>query len=262
MSELNTRLIELLSAADRILVFTGAGMSTGSGIADYRGPQGQWKTRDPVYFQDFMNGHEARVEYWDQKLETWPGIRDALPNPAHLAIAELENADKVLLVTTQNIDGLHEKAGTSRRRLVEVHGTNLKVECMSCHELSEPDDHFEAFDRTHEPPVCPTCNGWLKPATISFGQSLKDHDLTRAFTAAGDADLVLALGSSLTVQPAASIPLLAVERGTPYIIINRGVTDHDGLAGLTLRIDGDVVEELPPAVASAIGSPQGCHTSN
>jgi NAD-dependent deacetylase len=158
----------------------------------------------------------------------------------------------VLLVATQNIDGLHEKAGTSRRRLVEVYGTNLKVECMSCHELSEPDADFEAFGRTGEPPVCPTCSGWLKPATISFGQGLKDGDLSRAFDAARGADLVLALGSSLTVQPAASIPLLAVEGGTPSVIINRGVTSHDGLAGLTLRIEGDVVEELPPAVASAI----------
>lgn len=252
MSHPNPSLVGLLSAAERILVFTGAGISTGSGIADYRGPQGQWKTREPVYYQDFMRRNEARAEYWDQKLETWPGIRDALPNSAHLAIVELEEADKVLLVVTQNIDGLHEKAGTSRSRLVEVHGTNLKVECMSCHEMSEPDAHFEAFERTREPPVCERCGGWLKPATISFGQSLNEHDLGRAYAASRETDLVLALGSSLTVQPAASIPLLAVERGTPYVIINRGVTEHDGIAGLTLRIDGDVVVELPAAVEAAI----------
>ena len=245
MSTPNPQLVELLAACERILVFTGAGISTGSGIADYRGPQGQWKTRDPVYFQDFMRRHDARIEYWDQKLETWPSMRDARPNAAHLAIAELEAAGKVLLVATQNIDGLHEKAGSSLDRLIEVHGTNLKVECMSCHEMSEAERHFAAFERTNEPPVCPSCNGWLKPATISFGQSLRDHDLTHAFTAAREADLALALGSSLTVQPAASIPLCAAERGIPYIIINRGVTEHDDLTGVTLRIDGDVVEELP-----------------
>ncbi len=252
MSTPNPQLVELLAACERILVFTGAGISTGSGIADYRGPQGQWKTRDPVYFQDFMRSHDARVEYWDQKLETWPSMRDALPNAAHLAVAELEQAGKVLLVATQNIDGLHEKAGTSLTRLVEVHGTNLKAECMSCHEMSEVEQYFASFERTKEPPKCATCNGWLKPATISFGQSLRDHDLTHAFTAAREADLVLALGSSLTVQPAASIPLCAAEGGTPYVIINRGVTEHDGLTGVTLRIDGDVVEALPPAVEAAL----------
>jgi len=252
MTQPNPRLVELLAAADRILVFTGAGISTGSGIADYRGPQGQWKTREPVYFQDFMRRHDARVEYWDQKLETWPAMRDARPNAAHQAVAELENAGKVLLVATQNIDGLHEKAGTPRDRLVEVHGTNLKAECMSCHEVGEIEEHFVAFERTREPPVCTSCRGWLKPATISFGQSLRDDDLRRAFTAARDADLVLALGSSLTVYPAASIPLHAVERGTPYVIVNRGLTEHDRIAGLTLRIDGDVVEELPAAVEAAL----------
>jgi NAD-dependent deacetylase len=252
MKEPNRHLVDLLTAAERILVFTGAGISTGSGIADYRGPQGQWKTRDPVYYQDFMSRHEARVEYWDQKLETWPSMREAEPNAAHLAVAELEQAGKVLLVATQNIDGLHEKACTSLDRLIEIHGTNLKVECMSCHEMSEAGRHFAAFEQSNEPPICESCNGFLKPATISFGQSLRDHDLTHAFTAAREADLVLALGSSLMVQPAASIPLCAVERGTPYIIINRGITEHDELAGVTLRIDGDVVEELPPAVKAAL----------
>lgn len=254
MSQANPRLVELLADASQILFFTGAGISTGSGIGDYRGPQGVWKVRQPVYFQDFMSSHAARVEYWDQKLEVWPQIRDAEPNATHRAVARLEQAGKVLLVATQNIDGLHEKAGTTRQRLVELHGTNLKVECMSCHELSDPDAHFAAFDETREPPLCPACSGFLKPATISFGQSLVEQDLRRAFAAAEEADLVFSLGSSLAVHPAASIPLAAARSGAPYVIINRGVTEHDGLQGLTLRLEGDVSELLPPAVDAALGA--------
>jgi NAD-dependent deacetylase len=213
-----------------------------------------WKTRDPVYFQDFMARDAARVEYWDQKLETWPSIRDAHPNPVHLAVAALETAGKLTLVVTQNIDGLHAKAGSSRQRLVEVHGTNLEVECMRCHDLTDPAEHFATFARTRLAPSCARCGGWLKPATISFGQSLRRDDLDRAMAAAYRCDLVLALGTSLTVHPAASLPLLAAERGVPYVIVNRGVTDHDELPVVTLRLDGDVVELLPPAVAAALAS--------
>jgi len=246
------RLAGLLTAADKILFFTGAGISTGSGIADYRGPQGQWKTKEPVYFQDFMASEAARREYWDQKLETWPEIRDALPNPAHRAIAELEAENKVLAVVTQNIDGLHEKAGTSLERLVELHGTNLKVECMSCHAMTDPEPHFELFASSRRPPDCSACGGYLKPATISFGQGLNEESMRRAMAASMATDLVLALGSSLSVQPAASIPLLAAQRGVPYAIINRGVTEHDAYEVVTLRLDGDVTEILPAAVAASL----------
>ncbi len=245
-------LVALLRGARDILVFTGAGISTGSGIADYRGPSGVWKTKRPVYFNEFMSDHAARVEYWDQKLETWPGMRDAAPNPAHDAITRLEGAGKVLMVVTQNIDGLHAKAGTSRARLVELHGTMLEVECMGCHRMSDAGPHMERFASDRQPPLCEQCGGYLKPATISFGQSLRSDDLNRAFAAAQQADLVLALGSTLSVHPAASVPLMAVERGARYAIINRGVTEHDGLAGVTLRLDGDVSEILPPAVEECL----------
>jgi NAD-dependent deacetylase len=252
VAEPDVQLTQLLVEANKILVFTGAGISTSSGIGDYRGPQGAWKVKQPVYFQDFMSSHEARVEYWDQKLETWPQIRDAEPNATHHAIARLEAAGKMLLLATQNIDGLHEKAGTTRERLVELHGTNLKVECMSCHDMLEPEAHFQAFAETRQPPACNACGGYLKPATISFGQSLKDADIQLAFAAAREADLTLALGSSLAVQPAALIPLAAAQSGAGYAIINRGKTEHDGRSEVTLRLDGDVTEIVPPAVDAAL----------
>jgi NAD-dependent deacetylase len=245
------RLVEILKPARHILVFTGAGISTGSGIPDYRGPQGIWKTRQPVYYDEFMSSETARIEYWDFKLETWELYRTALPNPAHMAIARIEAAGRVEAVVTQNIDGLHELAGTSRAKLVEIHGTDRWIACQSCGALSEPEAHFKAFVQTRKPPRC-HCGGFLKPATISFGQSLREEDLQRAALAAQRADLVLALGSTLSVYPAAHFPLAAAERGIPYAIINRGETEHDNHPNLTLRIEGDVTSILPPTVDAAL----------
>ncbi|MCH2252682.1 MAG: Sir2 family NAD-dependent protein deacetylase [Vicinamibacterales bacterium] len=246
-------LVQLLRDADRILVFTGAGVSTGSGIRDFRGPTGVWTERQPVYFQDFMSSAAARIEYWDQKCQAWPSFRDAEPNAVHTAIADLERAGKLAMVITQNIDGLHSRGGTSAERLVELHGTNAAIECMSCHARSTPDSHMQSFSDTRQPPVC-GCGGYLKPATISFGQNLDPDDLARAAAAVQETDLVVALGSTLSVHPAAGFPLAAAQRGVPYVVVNRGVTDHDGHSAVTLRLDGDVVELFPPAVAEALAA--------
>jgi len=252
MQQTDGELVSFLRDAERILIFTGAGISTGSGIPDYRGPTGVWKTRQPVYYQDFMESEGSRIEYWDYKLEGWESFRDAKPNAVHHAAVNLEKAGKLLMVVTQNIDGLHPRAGTSDECLVELHGTNLAVECQSCWQRSEPESHFAEFKRTRLAPRCPQCGGYLKPATISFGQNLRQEDLHKAARAAQQADLVIALGSTLSVHPAASIPLMAAERGAPYIIINRGPTDHDRHPAVRLRLEGDVVEIFPPAVDAAL----------
>ena len=244
-------LVEHLRAAERILVVSGAGVSTASGIPDFRGPGGVWTRRRPVYYDEFLASDAARVEYWDFKLETWEIYQQARPNDVHHAIVALERARKILSVVTQNVDGLHRRAGTSLEALVELHGTDRLVECQTCHATSDPAPHFEHFKTTRRPPSC-TCGGVLKPATISFGQSLRPGDLARAAAAAVKADLVLALGSTLSVYPAASIPLLAAGRGTPYIIVNRGPTDHDAHPAVTLRLEGDVTAIFPPAVEAAL----------
>jgi NAD-dependent deacetylase len=241
-----------LRLAHRIVLFTGAGISTNSGIPDFRGPQGVWKTRAPVYYHDFMRSEKARIQHWDYKLEGWPAFRNAQPNAVHQAAAELERRGKLLMVITQNIDGLHRRAGTTDARLIELHGTNSFVECQSCHELSDPEPHFQKFAETRKAPLC-ACGGYLKPATISFGQNLRPEDLRRAEEAALEADLVIALGSTLSVYPAAAVPLLAAETGTPYIIINRGETEHDDRSEVTLRLEGDVGEIFPQAVTRALG---------
>jgi NAD-dependent deacetylase len=248
------RLVERLRASRSILVVCGAGVSTASGIPDFRGPGGVWTRRRPVQYDEFLASEAARVEYWDYKLETWEIYQHARPNAVHHAIVALERAGKIVAVVTQNVDGLHRRAGTSPDVLVEVHGTDLLVECQTCHAASDPAPHFAHFKTTRRPPCC-ACGGPLKSATISFGQSLRASDLERAAAAAVKADLVLALGSTLSVYPAASIPLLAAERGAPYIIINRGATGHDDHACVTLRLDADVTAIVPPAVEAALASP-------
>jgi NAD-dependent deacetylase len=245
-------LADHLRVSNKALLFTGAGISTGSGIPDFRGPQGVWTRRQPVYFQDFMTSEAARIEHWDYKLEGRDAFRAARPNAVHQAIVRLEQAGKLRAVITQNIDGLHGLAGTSADRLIELHGTNALIECQSCHQRSDPAPHFENFRANRRPPLC-ECGGFLKPATISFGQNLDSAELDRASEAAAEADLVVALGSTLSVYPAASFPLLAARRGIPYLIINRGETEHDHERCVSLRLEGEVGELFPRAVDEALG---------
>src|SRR4051812_1265359 len=141
-------LADYLRASSRALIFTGAGISTGSGIPDFRGPNGVWKRRQPVYFQDFMTSEPARIDHWDYKLEAHNAFREARPNTVHHAIVRLENAGKLRAVVMQNIDGLHSMAGTSPEKLVELHGTNALIECQTCHRRSDPEPHFDSFRRT------------------------------------------------------------------------------------------------------------------
>ena len=244
-------LTDWIRESNRILVFTGAGISTPSGIPAFRGAGGIWTTRQPVYYQDFMAKESARIEYWEYKLEMWEEHGDAQPNIIHESIVRLEQAGKVEMVVTQNIDGLHRAAGTSEDLLVEIHGTGTLVECQTCGHREPPQSSFDYFKHERKGPRC-ECGGFLKPATISFGQSLREADLKRAFAAAESCDLVIALGSTLSVSPANAIPMAAAQAGVPYIIINRDETDHDSLSQVTLRLTGNVEELFPPAVDEAL----------
>jgi NAD-dependent deacetylase len=243
------RFVELLSKSKRVLVFTGAGISTASGIPDFRGPQGVWTKRQPVYYDDFLASEEARIEHWDYKLEGWEGFKNAKPNPAHLALVRLEKLGKLELLVTQNIDGLHQAAGHSKEKVVELHGTNLEVECLSCGARSDPEPAFAYFRKEKKCPRC-SCGGLLKTATVSFGQPMPQEPLRRAYEAAKRADLVVSIGSTLSVQPAASVPLRAVQRYVPYVIVNRGATEQDGLA--TLRFEADAAELLPKVIGKLV----------
>jgi len=249
----DARLVSYIAHAEKILIFTGAGISTQSGIPDFRGPGGVWEKRQPVYYDDFLNSHEARQEHWDYKLEGWEAYKRATPNAVHNSIVDLDYSGKLLAVVTQNIDGLHQKAGTSPEKLIELHGTNAAIECVECGTRYEPEPIYEQYAKDRQPPVCPCSpTGFLKPATISFGQKLRMIDLVAAEKAAHKCDLVISLGSTLSVYPAASIPLVASQRGVPYIIINRGPTEHDAHDDVSLRLEGCVNDWFPPAVEAAL----------
>jgi NAD-dependent deacetylase len=242
------RLTELLAAASKVLVFTGAGVSTASNIPDFRGPRGVWRTRTPVHYPDFMRSEEARVEYWSWKLEGYAAFREAKPNLSHTSLVKLERLGKLEALVTQNIDGLHRAAGTSPERLVELHGTGAEAVCTGCARREPMGAALERFEKTQAPPTCGACGVIVKPGVVMFGESLDPDTMRRASAAARRADLALSLGSSLTVTPAADVPLIAVRRNVPYVIVNRGATPHDSVA--TLTIDDDVGPVLDRALAA------------
>ncbi len=246
------RLAGLIADGRRIMVVTGAGISTGSGIPDFRGPNGVWKTQRPVMYQDFVRSSEQRVRYWEQKAGAAEVFNAARPGAVHEACVRLEEAGVLGAIVTQNVDGLHQEAGSSADRVVEVHGTGREAKCLGCGDRTPIGPHLEEFGRTGEPPVCAECGGLLKPATISFGQMLDPLTIDRATRAAESSDLAIALGTTLSVYPAADLPLRAASLGARYAIVNRGDTDHDGHPLVTLRIDGDVDDVFPAAVDHAL----------
>jgi NAD-dependent deacetylase len=231
-----------LSEARSAVAFTGAGISTESGIPDFRSPGGIWSRYQPVLFQDFLASEEARRRYWRMKREGYPELKKAKPNAGHRALARLESQGKIVAVITQNIDGLHQDAGS--RRVLELHGTSRYCICLECSEQFDPDIIHERLEAGVDIPLCDRCGGLLKSATISFGQALPVDVLSEAFDLSMNTDLMLALGSSLVVEPANSIPLQAKHNGARLIIINRTETPLDPLADVVLHESiGDTLEE-------------------
>ncbi len=240
-----------IADADAILIATGAGVSTETGIPDFRGPQGVWNTQRPVMYQDFLANEEDRITYWHQKVLAASTIEVAKPGAVHQACVVLEDAGKLEAIVTQNIDGLHTIAGS--KNVVEVHGTGREATCLTCHMRSPVVPHLEAFTASQVPPRC-ECGGLLKPATISFGQQLDSMTMYKAMRAADRCDLVIAMGTTLSVHPAAQIPLQAAGRGIAYVIINQGETDHDGSPLVTLRIEAPVGPTFSQAVTQALAT--------
>ncbi len=238
-----TRLRTELQAAQRILVFTGAGISTESGIPDFRSPGGVWDRHQPIRFEDFLRSEDMRRESWRRKRETDRAMGRAVPNRGHRAVAELVRSGRVTMVVTQNIDGLHQASGIDDERLVELHGNATYAACCDCGLRHELDEIFRRFDVDETLPRCRGCaSPYVKSATISFGQPMPVEAMRRADAAARACDLVLAVGSSLVVYPAADIPLMAKQNGARYVIINREPTPQDGAANLVIRSEiGDVL---------------------
>lgn len=228
---------KMIKEAEKILVFSGAGLSTESGIPDFRSPGGVWSKYDPsdFYFDKIISDEKARVKYWQMSTEFYQTMKDAVPNRAHLAIKALEDMGKLLAVVTQNIDRLHHKAGNSPDKIIEIHGTAFSVSCLSCGKKYDRDDIEDRIRLGVKVPYCDDCSGILKPDTISFGQAMPEDKMAKAITHARKCDLCIASGSSLVVYPAASVPALAVESGAKLMIINRDETPLDSMADLVVQ---------------------------
>ncbi len=232
---------ELLQRASQIVALTGAGISTESGIPDFRSPGSVWQLQPPVSYHDFINKSEARQQYWQTRCHLSSQVKEARPNAAHRALADLEYRGMLLGVITQNFDGLHQDAGNSAERVIELHGTSRAAACTLCGARSSITELQERIDTGAIDPRCPACGGFLKAATILFGQRVPETKLARAKELTAACDLFLVIGSSLKVMPAAMLPQLALKRNVPLIIINLQPTSLDALADVTIAEQAGVV---------------------
>jgi NAD-dependent deacetylase len=228
-------LAALIEGARRAVVFTGAGISTESGIPDFRSPGGIWTQMAPIDFQDFVASEAMRREAWRRRFAADPMMRAARPNRGHRAVAALVRRGTAAAVVTQNIDGLHQASGVPDAKVIELHGNTTYAHCLDCRVRYEIEDLRRAFERDKKAPVCADCGGYVKTATISFGQAMPEAAMRRAEAETLACDLFIVLGSSLVVYPAAGFPELAKRNGARLVIVNREATGLDDMADLALH---------------------------
>ena len=239
-------LAERLRDAGRAVVFTGAGISTESGIPDFRSPGGLWTRFKPIEFRDFLASEEMRVEAWRRKFAMDETLAKARPNQGHKAIARLVEIGKVSHVITQNIDNLHQDSGVPVGQVIELHGNGTYAKCLSCQKRHELDEVRALFEKSESAPACQECGGIVKSATISFGQAMPELEMQLASEAVSQCDLFLAIGSSLQVYPAAGFPMIAKRQGAVLVILNREPTDMDDIADLVINNEiGTVLHDVP-----------------
>jgi NAD-dependent deacetylase len=238
------KFVSLINAAARIVVFTGAGISTESGIPDFRSPGGIWTKQTPIDFSDFMRSDQARRETWRRRFAMEPILRESAPNRGHRAVAELIRSGKAAAVVTQNIDGLHQDSGIPDDKVIELHGNTTYAHCLDCGSRYEIDALRIDFEQDQIVPHC-ACGGWVKTATISFAQTMPLNEMRRAERETLLADLFIAIGSSLVVYPAAGFPELAKRNGSSLVILNLQQTGLDDIADLVLnRPIGETLGEV------------------
>ena len=232
---MNQELSLYINEAKNIVIFTGAGISTESGIPDFRGPQGVWKTNTPIYFQDFIGSEEVRKESWKRKFSGQDIIKKANPNIGHFAVAEIINNHESAYLITQNVDNLHQDAGVPYDKITEIHGNASYASCLNCGIRYELKPIKKEFLENEVVPYCDACGGIIKTATISFGQSMPEEGMQMAQRKTLGCDLFITIGTSLVVYPAAGFPKLAKEIGANLIIINNEPTDFDPIADLVIH---------------------------
>lgn len=238
---------ELLAASQRAVVFTGAGISTESGIPDFRGPGGLWTRIKPIDFGDFIASDEVRQRSWQQWFDHGQGLRQAKPNAGHDAVARLVEDGKVAAVITQNVDNLHQDSGVPAGQVIELHGNATYAKCLDCGVPLEMDDLEREYRDTGRVGPCAQCGGIVKSATISFGQMMPEEPMQRSQAETLACDLFIVLGSSLTVYPAAGFPELAKRNGAGLVIVNNQATDLDPVADLVIHEGiGDTLQAVLP----------------
>ena len=240
-------LARMIADARCIVAFTGAGISTGSGIPDFRSPGGIWTKFKPIEFGDFISSAEARRESWRRKFASDAVMKAATPNAGHRALARLVELGRMPAIITQNIDGLHQASGVPDDKVIELHGNATYANCLDCGRRYSLDWVREIFTIDEKLPTCTDCGGMIKTATISFGQSMPEAEMERAREAALQADLVITIGSSLVVYPAAGFPIMAKRNGARYVIVNRDATEQDDIADLVINA------EIGPTMSRAVG---------
>ncbi len=237
--------VELIQQAKRMVALTGAGISTESGIPDFRSSDSIWRQNPPVSYYDFLQSAEARQKYWQTRKSLWSQVASAQPNAGHKALAELERRNVLQGVITQNFDGLHQDAGHAAERVVELHGTSHFAACTLCGTRSGIKELQQRIDEGEIDPCCPLCGGFLKAATILFGQRVPQAELARAKEMAMSCDLFIVIGSSLKVTPASTLPHLALQRNVPLVIINLQPTTLDAQADVAIHEKaGSILPEL------------------
>ncbi|MFP6736338.1 MAG: Sir2 family NAD-dependent protein deacetylase [Rhodospirillales bacterium] len=245
--DLSDTLRDFLEECQRCVVFTGAGVSTDSGIPDFRSPGGVWTKNQPIYFQDFIDSEGSRREAWRRKIETDKVMVDAKPNLGHLAISKMAQSGKMASLITQNIDGLHQASGVPDAMIIELHGNATYSTCLDCAKRYENQPIKDAFQATGALPVCDACGGHIKTATISFGQAMPEAAMLRAQEATLACDLFIAIGSSLVVFPAAGFPVMAKDNGARLVILNRDPTEMDAQADLVINDEiGAILRQVVP----------------
>ena len=229
------RAADLVRQSSRIVVFSGAGISTESGIPDFRSPGGIWSQYKPVEYSEFLSSQEAKERYWTRSRETYRMLAGALPNDAHQAIVQLEQMGKLDCVITQNVDGLHQKAGTTPEKVIELHGSAHWVECIRCDHRSPRGEWQAVLEAGAKVLDCPECGGPLKALTVSFGQPMPEWETMEAERRSRQCDLFIAVGSSLVVYPAAQMPVYALNGGARVVVINMTQTYVDEVADIVIR---------------------------
>jgi NAD-dependent deacetylase len=227
----------MIAEAARIVAFTGAGISTESGIPDFRSPGGIWTKYRPIEFSDFLASEEARRESWRRKFASHETMQKATPNAGHRALARLVEQGRMIAVVTQNIDGLHQASGVPEDKVIELHGNTTYAACLDCRKRHELEWVREIFADGERLPECTACSGMIKTATISFGQAMPEAEMDRARAVTLQADLFIVLGSSLVVYPAAGFPIMAKRNGSRLVIVNRESTDQDDMADLVINAE-------------------------